>query len=161
MELHKAQELAIHLMGKHKLDDRGWYFDWDRGVRRFGCTHYGTKRITLSRHLTELNSEKEVKQVILHEIAHALAGFEAAHGPVWASTVRQIGGSARRTHSAETPPSKLIATCRKCGRHSFRERQPNRGVHVACVDCCRKYNRGRYSVDYALNYFPNTQGVKA
>ena len=41
-------------------------------------------------------SDEEFLNTILHEIAHAIAGFEAGHGLQWASVAASIGCNARR-----------------------------------------------------------------
>lgn len=37
-----------------------------------------------------------VKDTVLHEIAHALAGHEAKHGPVWQKIAKEIGANGQR-----------------------------------------------------------------
>ena len=70
MELADAESLALELMRQHGLLPR-WKFKFDRAIRRFGCCNEGKRLISLSARLTELNSEYEVRDTILHEIAHA------------------------------------------------------------------------------------------
>ena len=41
--------------------------------------------------------EDVVRQTMLHEIAHALVGYEAAHGPVWKRKAAEIGYTGKRT----------------------------------------------------------------
>ena len=72
MLLQDAHELALRLMRHHNLLPT-WKFEFDRSKVRFGKCSYGSKTISLSRHLVELNADVEVRDTILHEIAHALA----------------------------------------------------------------------------------------
>ncbi|MGC5617598.1 SprT-like domain-containing protein [Georgenia sp. Z1491] len=88
-------------MAEHGL--RGWTVALDRAVRRAGATHFHDRRITLSRHLVELYTEDEVRDVVLHEIAHALVGPRVGHGPRWRAAVVRIGGSPRRTTAPDSP----------------------------------------------------------
>ena len=60
-----------------------YYFQFDNAKRRAGCCSYRRKRISLSKYFVEHNSKKEVMNTILHEVAHAMAGYEAGHGPKW------------------------------------------------------------------------------
>jgi peroxiredoxin Q/BCP len=61
MDLIKAQTLAKQLIEQHGLKEHGWRFQFDNAKRRFGCCKYRSREITLSKPLTQLNDEKEVK----------------------------------------------------------------------------------------------------
>jgi hypothetical protein len=86
MILKDAEALAQQLMSEHGLSH--WHFEFDRAVRRFGFCMYGIRTITLSRKFTLLNSEPEVRNTILHEIAHALVGPNHGHDKVWRTNAK-------------------------------------------------------------------------
>ena len=88
MELTKATELALSLMDKHDLNSWGFYMD--NAKRRFGCCHYNTRSISLSKELVQANSEDRVKMTILHEIAHALVGHGNGHNRIWKNKCLEI-----------------------------------------------------------------------
>ena len=67
-----VKQRAEILLLQHNLSD--WSFDFDHAKTRFGQCDHKRQHITLSRYLSAASSEDEVEQVILHEIAHALAG---------------------------------------------------------------------------------------
>ena len=100
MTLKQAQELAKDLMRLHRLPP-DWSFTFDRSKVRFGKCNYRRKQISLSTFLVELNGEDEVRDTILHEIAHALAPRGAGHGPVWKSLALSIGCNGRRCFGQE------------------------------------------------------------
>src|SRR5436190_12975378 len=100
MELAQARQLAEDLMRLHKLSPK-WSFKFDRSKVSFGKCHYGKKQISVSRYLVELNGEDEVRDTILHEIAHALAPRGAGHGTAWRSVAKSIGCNGRRCYGAE------------------------------------------------------------
>lgn len=83
MQLQRALELAEEELKKHEPRTLGWRFEFDAAERRFGCCFYVKKLITISRVLTELNSEEQFLDTLRHEIAHAIAGFKAGHGHDW------------------------------------------------------------------------------
>jgi predicted SprT family Zn-dependent metalloprotease len=124
MTLAEARELANHLMSQHRLVPQ-WSFHFDRSKVRFGRCNFGRKQISLSRYLVELNNEVEVRDTILHEIAHALAPRGAGHGPVWQALALSIGWSGRRCYGPEItrPTPKFKGTCPVCRSVVYRHRR--------------------------------------
>ena len=51
-----------------------WELSLDRARRRAGQTDHTRRRLTLSHHLMSLYDEPQVRETILHEIAHARVG---------------------------------------------------------------------------------------
>jgi predicted SprT family Zn-dependent metalloprotease len=109
MNLDEAQILAEELMGQHGLLERKWRFGWDRSTRQAGsCRFLATqkepwRRIGLSRSITELNDRTFVRDTILHEIAHALAGVRHNHDATWREIALRIGCTGKRCHSGLRP----------------------------------------------------------
>lgn len=150
MLLVDARKLADELIAKH-LPERGWYFEFDLARRRFGCTHYGTKQITLSKVLTKLNDEERVRNTILHEIAHVLAGKGNGHNYKWTSKALEIGCDGKRCYDSSmvvTVEPHYEGTCPNCGRKVKRYRR----TAIACGRCCNALNHGRYSAEYKLTW---------
>ncbi|MDE2313625.1 MAG: SprT-like domain-containing protein [Elusimicrobia bacterium] len=110
-----AASLARRLLDIHGLME--WRFSFDRSRRRFGVCNWNAKTIGLSRPLTELNGEIHVRDTILHEIAHALAGRLAGHGPKWRQAALLAGANPRRCYdrSVTLPPLPLLLRCPTCG----------------------------------------------
>ena len=149
MSPSEAIEFAQDLMIEYGLV--GWRARLDGAVRRFGCCHFRRKEITLSYELAELNDEATVLDTILHEIAHALAGPRAGHGPHWKHIARSIGCSAERCYSSAPtiqPPANFALRCRNCGHIARRVRAPRRPL--ACATCCHKFARGRFDERFLL-----------
>lgn len=88
MNLVAASRLARELMDQHGL--KAWTFEFDDAVRRAGMCSYGKRRISLSAPLTRIHDEREVRDTILHEVAHAIG----AEGEARAGVAR--GGGADR-----------------------------------------------------------------
>lgn len=97
MELVAAETLANQLMATHGLTAAGWIFDFDNAKKRLGNCSFTKKRITISKHMVSAATTDEVEQALLHEIAHALAGHPAGHGPIWQAKARSIGYRGGRT----------------------------------------------------------------
>lgn len=146
MELSEAHALALALMTEYGISD--WTFSFDRATSRGGQTNHRLKRITLSRTITEMNPVSQVRNTILHEIAHAMVGGRHGHDAVWRAQARQIGCNGQRTHSMETPTPKYTGTCPSCGH----TRQVSRRARTACGWCCRAYNRGYFDARFVFEY---------
>lgn len=137
MNLHDARNMAISMMAEHGLDTpSGWTFAWDNARRRFGACSWTRKTISLSRHIVGLNDEHHVRQTVLHEIAHALAGTGEGHGPRWRRIAVSIGDDGSRCYDSNevvTPAAGWIGTCPTCGREVKRH---TRKRSLACGKCC-------------------------
>jgi predicted SprT family Zn-dependent metalloprotease len=110
-----AQTIARQLMNRHGLDD--WHLHFDHARQRCGSCNFTNHQISLSKHFIGLNDLAEVRNTILHEIAHALAGPGVAHGPEWQAVARQIGAPIRATNAtAEMPEPPWQLHCVSCTR---------------------------------------------
>ena len=148
MKLNEARDLAISLMTEHGIVERGWRFEFDNAKKRFGCCRYGSKRITLSVHLTELNGVENVKDTILHEIAHALCPRQG-HNYVWKRKALEIGCNGNRCYSSdevETVKGNYSATCVGCNKVYSRFRRPK------FSSSCKRCSGGSYNPLYKLEW---------
>ena len=147
-----ARTLAQVLLNKHELHD--WTFAFNRRKRAFGLCDFHKRTIYLSAVLTELNAEAEVRDTLLHEIAHALAGPGAGHGPTWRKVAQAVGAKPRRCYSAEEvrqPQSRYLLVCPSCGKSRPCYREPTRVY--ACRNCRNRLNGGRFTEHYRLWLF--------
>jgi predicted SprT family Zn-dependent metalloprotease len=142
MILQDAEALAHQLMSVHGLSH--WHFRFDRAVRRFGFCRYRVRRITLSKRFTLLNSEPEIRNTILHEIAHALVGPHHGHGRAWRAKARELGcnGSRCCDRSVVAPSAKWVAECPGCRRVVRRHRR--------AVASCGQCSGGSFDPRYRL-----------
>ena len=133
MHPQDAAKLAKELMSRHGVT--GWTFGFNRGKRTMGLCRYKEKRIELSYHFVIRNVAEEVRDVILHEIAHALAGHAAGHGPKWRARCREIGARPERCGKATMPVGRWAAKCSACTQLFTRHRRPLRGRTYSCGKC--------------------------
>ena len=133
IEAEAARLFAVH----HLAGD--WSFRFDRATTRLGQCDHRRKSISVSKHLTKSAQENEVTQVLLHEIAHALAGPTVSHGPEWQRIATLIGYEGGRTHTLE-PARDRANWVGKCpsGHEIVRFRRP--GKPVSCAQCDRRFN---------------------
>jgi len=134
MDFNDAAQLAESLIAEHKL--RGWVFKYNRGKRTLGMCNYTNKHIELSQYFVAHNDEAAVRDTILHEIAHALAGEKAGHGPAWKAVCKRIGAKPQRLdREAVMPKGHWSATCPGCGAVHQRFRKPLLGRTYVCKAC--------------------------
>lgn len=139
----EVRHLAESMMQRHGLS--GWTFAFNRARRMLGVCRYHTRRIELSRHFVEANDEAAIRDTILHEIAHAMAGPTAGHGPRWRAICRQIGARPTRCdRDAVMPAGRWQAACPKCDKTFHRHRKPLRGRVYSCGVCGPTHGRLRW-----------------
>ncbi len=133
MDLREAAGMAQELMAEHGL--RGWSFRFDRARVRAGACHHHTRTITLSPWITAAHDRGQVRETVLHEIAHALVGPRHAHDAVWRARARSIGASGERCYAGgEAPvvPGRWQGRC-SGGHVVHRHRRPTRVL--LCTRC--------------------------
>ncbi len=151
MDLKKLTTFAEAQLRAHGLYDKGWRFRYDAAKVRFGACRYGAKVISLSKHLAALNDEAACRDTLLHEIAHALAGKKAGHGPKWKAMCREVGARPVRCYGkgeVAQPPPRYWAVCPLCDQRLPYHRRPRR--LPACAPCCKQHNRGFYDARFRL-----------
>ncbi len=134
MDFNDASNLARGLIASHRL--HGWTFRFNHGKRTLGLCNYTDHRIELSMYFVARNDESAVRDTILHEIAHALAGPAAGHGPAWRAICQEIGAVPQRLdYEADMPEGNWVAVCPGCGENHTRFRRPMLGRTYVCRGC--------------------------
>lgn len=139
-----VQAMAEGLMREHLIVDDAhpehWRFAFDSAKRRAGLCSYTDRRISISKYLVTIHSLDESRQVMLHEIAHALSGKAAGHGKQWLQTAKSIGYRAERFSGKEIAEQTApwVGHCPN-GHEHFRYRKP-RG-ESSCGVCARGFSR--------------------
>lgn len=114
-----------------------WRFAIDRAKRRFWCCHYQSHTISISWPLALLNSEEQIRDTILHEIAHAMAP-RAWHGWRWRQACIQIWAKPQRCYGEEVTKveKKFKGVCPTCQREILRHRKKQ----ISCGKCSLRYS---------------------
>jgi hypothetical protein len=166
MNLNDAAALGRRLLDQQGLDD--WTLVFDRAKRRAGVCRSSRREIGLSAPLTALHPETEVRDTILHEIAHALVGPQHGHDDVWRATARRLGCSGERCSSKDAPAidGDWVGVC-AAGHRVTRHRRPERPA--ACRRCAPSFDpdhlfewthRGR-AVPMAPTYVAELERLRA
>lgn len=131
---------------------------WNRRLHSTaGFARYPSWRIELNPLLK--NFEGQVERTLKHELAHLVAYHRAGrkrikpHGPEWRQACAELGIAGEKAqHHLDLPrrnvARKLLYVCPSCDtevRRMRKFRQP-----AACLECCRKYNRGQYDERFRL-----------
>lgn len=128
MDFEDARALGNELMNQYWYKMEGWDLAFDNAKRRCGATHFGKKTITLSRHFVSLNDEAAVRETMLHEIAHVIAGQagDRGHGRIWKGIARQIGARPERCATdVAMPKGRIEGECNpECPVPHNRHRMP-------------------------------------
>ena len=134
----------IAFLAKQKMQEHGlqapWEFIFDSAKQRAGLCNYTDHQISLSKYLVQYHSLDQSEQVILHEVAHALAGKDAGHGPNWKQKAKSIGYRGEKFTGKEIAEqtAKWIGECKNGHRH-YRFKSPRR--QLACGYCGKGFNR--------------------
>lgn len=148
MNKDEVLQLGNELLSKHNLPD--WKFKTDKAIVRFGVTFFKEKVISVSLPLCEINSREEIIDTILHEIAHAIAGYkDGFHGATWKKVARKIGARPDRLYKqsdVQTVPFKYEAVCPVCNKKYYKYyKYTNR--HQSCGNCSDHYDE-RFKLIY-------------
>jgi predicted SprT family Zn-dependent metalloprotease len=137
VQLTDAATLGRRLMDLHGLDD--WSLAFDNARTRAGVCRVAGKELALSRPLTRLHTEPEVRDTILHEIAHALVGPEHGHDTVWRAEAVRIGCSGNRCLTSANGPVEAdwVGSC-PAGHVATRHRRPERAQ--SCGRCSPRFH---------------------
>lgn len=106
---------------------RGWSFGLTGAKRQLGVCKYRSKRIEMSEYYVVNSPVDSVLDTLRHEIAHALAGPAAKHGPAWKAIAVRLGATPKACDDSDetvVTPGDWQATCPACARTYHRYRQP-------------------------------------
>lgn len=136
MDIEKCKKLALDTMNIHGLLDSGWKLKLMRSKTCVGKCSHKFKTIFLSRDYIECNSEKEIYNTILHEIAHALRPAKEHHSKEWRELFIKIGGNGRIKSDARMPKGKYSYKCPKCDTRY--EKYRGKLTTYICRNCSTK-----------------------
>ncbi len=133
MDLEKLRETAREQFQKHGIPD--WSFGFATSKRRLGVCKHRQKRIEIAAYYAQNNTEEKVLDTLLHEIAHALAGPVAKHGPAWKAIAERIGATPEacdRATDTVVEPGDWRATCSACQHTYHRYKTPKALTGYRC-----------------------------
>jgi predicted SprT family Zn-dependent metalloprotease len=131
-----------------------------------GTAHAARGLISLNPRLQQFG-EAEVDRTLRHELAHLLAHHRAGrrriapHGTEWRQACLDLGlTDEKRCHDLPLPRRTVLRRhhyrCPACHFELQRVRPLRR--KSACLDCCRRHNRGRYDERFRFTKMPPPVG---
>jgi predicted SprT family Zn-dependent metalloprotease len=140
MKPTKVQKLGNKLIRKWDLDFE-WSFELNNAKKRFGVCKCDKGIIGISKPLAVRNDVEQVKDVILHEIAHALDWEERGdsdHSQHWKAWARKVGADPDRCYD----PDEVVGVdydyfhwCANCGHKYGRYRRNLKDELYTCGKC--------------------------
>jgi predicted SprT family Zn-dependent metalloprotease len=134
--------LANQLLNEHGLAEQGWVFDFSKDKRTVGWCRYKEKQIMYSQYFLD-NDPAEIRDTILHEIAHALVGPNHGHDATWKKQATAIGARPQRCAPATTKLAdyankpNYIIECSACLKRWKRFRLRRKTYIGAVSSCCQ------------------------
>lgn len=131
MNTKRAFALAQEMLNDHGL--KKWRVVHRRFKSTGGMTYFDEKEIGFSPRLIEKWTEAQFRQIVLHEIAHALVGHPHGHGKVWAAKARSIGYRGGTSHNFPIIEPRWIVDCPDCGE--LYRRHNRFSYKLFCTQC--------------------------
>jgi len=148
INIHNVHAYARKLMDKYGLFS--WTFKLDRAKKRAGLCRFRPQIISLSHYFVTLNEDDEIIDVILHEIAHVIAGPNENHGFRWKHACGLVGAKVRRCAlNAIMPNGKYTAYCLNCNKKHYRHRMPKLlpEEYMHCIACGSEKGKLTFSLE--------------
>ena len=150
-----CERMMRNLMEVHGLKTSGpdgSTFRWSNARSQAGSCDSRRRVLRLSRPIAELWGPEGMRDTALHEVAHAIAGHKAGHGPEWKAVCQRIGAKPERcytvTKNTPMPAARYTGTCPSGHAHT-RQRAGRRPV--SCGLCAPGGFDRRYMITWTEN----------
>jgi predicted SprT family Zn-dependent metalloprotease len=135
MDLTVLEAIANGELTRHGL--KGWTFAFANTKRRLGACKFRARRIEIAKYYALNNSDESVMDTLYHEIAHAIAGANAQHGPKWKAVAARLGAkptACDRSQKIKQEPGSWQAKCPTCRQlvHLYRRPMSLTGYRCSC-----------------------------
>ena len=139
MRFARAQAMTLEELRRQGLED--WTVRPCRALGYAGITYGSRREIHLSVPHLDAMDENEVRNTVLHEVAHALAGDAEGHGPRWRKIALALGSDGEEVYDLREEVAEQVlassryhATCEHCGATHYRARRTRSMGNLACAE---------------------------
>ena len=123
--MQQVEDRAAQLLERHLnsgAPETWWRFRFETATARAGICRYTARTIALSVSYVLRAPWDDIRDTLLHEIAHAIVGPGHAHDAVWQAAARRIGCTAKRCSTLTHSVKRWIGECPSCRDWWFRQR---------------------------------------
>ena len=129
------RELVGSEMEWHGLTQQLWTVKYNHARARAGQCRHRAKVLSFSRNLIARGSPVDMRNTLLHEIAHALAGPSHGHDRTWRAHALRIGCNGQRCHKMELAPRKWSYVCTHGCWNVARFKRSSSHAGATCKQC--------------------------
>ena len=140
MKTHTYYSIMTELLAKHDLYNKGWRAELKDMKRTAGYCDYNSNKIVLNEYYLKHNSDEEIWNTMLHELAHALTPNVQSHGKEWKNQFRKLCVLYKQPVNTE-----------RC-YDSNKVKMPEKRYKTECTNCKASYSRYRMSFTKRLAY---------
>ena len=119
--LAETEALATDLLRTHELPSGlgpGWRFHFETTANRAGVCRHAAKTIAMAVSYALRAGWPDIRDTLLHEIAHAIVRPTHHHDRVWKEKAREIGCSTEPCTKLAHSAGRWIARCARAARGS-------------------------------------------
>lgn len=144
--IKSAQEFVL------KCGLTNWTVKLNNAKRSLWLCDETKKELRFSKFFIENNSDIEIKETLIHEVAHALAWNDKKHWPKWIQMAKLLGlkNPEQFNRTAVQAEWKYLMICPWCDAKHYFYKKPKKNWK-ACYECCVKYNRWKFDKRFELN----------
>ncbi len=143
------EQFAADKIAEHLPADGLWAFSWIKTKRTMGVCDYQLRTVSASSVYVGRASVEQLEDTVLHEVAHAIAGYSAGHGLAWQAACVRIGAEPKRLFDASSisPPCTWTMDCPSCdGPQRKLFAKPRSRRQESCIHC----SGGKFNYDFLL-----------
>ena len=102
--LERVSGILDYYAQKHGVS-KPYHLEFTNATKTLGSWHESKRLFKISKKMIEHGGEEDVRNTIVHEVAHAIAGYQAGHGPIWKAKARELGYDFDRIDSYMPTPT--------------------------------------------------------
>ncbi len=138
--MQQVEDHAVKLLERHLNTGAAatwWRFRFETATGRAGICRYTTRTIALSVSYVLRAPWDDIRDTLLHEVAHAIVGPGHAHDAVWQTAARRIRCTANRCSTVAHSRKRWVGECPTCRDRWFRQRLTEKVRQRAICPRCR------------------------
>ena len=123
--MQQVEDHVVQLLERHLntgAPATWWRFRFETATGRAGICRYTTRTVALSVSYVLRAPWNNIRDTLLHEVAHAIVGPGHAHNAVWQTAAWRIGRTAHRCSTVTHSLKRWVGECPRCRDWRFSQR---------------------------------------